>query len=70
MQGILWLITFILVFSWSSQVLLPNHIKSPNFNEKIGTPRSKSPPASGCGTPHQAHTRPSCKSKPSKGSGG
>ncbi|CAN6810488.1 unnamed protein product [Brassica oleracea] len=72
MQILLWLMTFIFVFSsaYSSQVLLPNHIKSPYFNEKIGTPHSKSPPAAGCGIPQQAHTRSSCKSKTSKGSGG
>ncbi|KAF8074276.1 LOW QUALITY PROTEIN: hypothetical protein N665_1116s0014 [Sinapis alba] len=86
MQGKLWLVTFLLVFSSAclSQLvflpnhikspnfifLLPNHIKSPNFNEKIGTPHSKSPPAHGCKTWQQAHTRPSCKSKPPKGSVG
>ena len=40
------------------------------IDEKIGTPHSKSPPAAGCETPQPAHTRSSCKSKTSKGSGG
>lgn len=40
------------------------------IDEKIGTPHSKSPPAHGCETWQQAHTRPSCKSKPPKGSVG
>ncbi|KAL0857634.1 hypothetical protein Bca101_062788 [Brassica carinata] len=73
MQGVLWLITFLLVFSsaYSTQVLLPPPIRSPKFNEKISTPGSISPPARHCfrQTLQQLDPRP-CKRTPPKGSGG
>ncbi|CAL9220675.1 unnamed protein product [Arabidopsis halleri] len=77
MQGVLlWLITFLVVFSsaYSSQNLIPQPIKSRDFNEKIATPHSISPPARHCRlkTYQQVDTRPSysCKGTPPRGTGG